>query len=297
MADKQDSKDELSGPEFLRYSRQLMLPELGEEGQLQLKRARVLVVGAGGLGSAVCLSLAAAGVGHLQIADPDAVELSNLQRQLAFELDDVGINKVDAIAARLSRLNQHIQVTPLPIALHGEALAKQVAAADLVLDCSDNLSTRYQVNQACAEERKCLISGAATGWQGQLMSFDFGRCDSDPDPEPDCGDDSGCYQCLFPLEPGMKADDLLPAGSCRTLGIMGPVVSTVGTLQALQAIKWILGLVSDQKLAELRRFNGLTLAWQTLAIAKDPDCPVCGQKAQFKSQKTLAGKALKEQRC
>ncbi|MCF1438955.1 MAG: HesA/MoeB/ThiF family protein [Shewanella sp.] len=286
MANAVHLSDELNAPEFLRYSRQLMLPELGEEGQIQLKRAKVLVVGAGGLGSAASLSLAAAGVGQLQIADPDVVELSNLQRQLAFEHADVGVNKAKAIIARLSRLNSHIQLTPLPLALQGEALAERGAAADLVLDCSDNLSTRYQVNQACAQLRKPLVSGAATGWQGQLMTFDFRRSNC------------ACYQCLFPRESHINPDGSLdaypneefPAGSCRTLGIMGPVVSTIGTLQALQAIKLILGLDCDNGLSYLRRFNGLTLEWQTLAIAKDPDCPVCHHYGKQMGQKPMSGR-------
>ncbi|MCL1038899.1 HesA/MoeB/ThiF family protein [Shewanella submarina] len=264
MIDETSATEELSAAEFLRYSRQLMLPELGEEGQLQLKRARVLVVGAGGLGSAALLSLAAAGVGQIHIADPDAVELSNLQRQLAFESGDVGINKAKATAARLTRLNPHIQLQVLPLALRGELLAEQVASVDLVLDCSDNLSTRYQVNQKCAEGQKPLVSGAATGWQGQLMTFDFRRSDA------------ACYQCLFPFDSNLSPDDAIPIGSCRTLGIMGPVVNTLGTLQALQAIKLILGLDADSGMSYLRRFNGLTLEWQTLAVARDADCPVCG---------------------
>lgn len=249
----------LSDQEFLRYNRQVMLPEIGEQGQLKLNQAQVLLVGAGGLGSAAALYLAGAGVGNIVIADDDQVDSSNLQRQIIYRDEHQGISKAQAAAAQLRALNPHIRVRAVEARLAEQRLAMEVALADVVLDCSDNLATRHAINQACFQANKPLIAGAAIRWQGQLMPFDF-RHGHGP-----------CYHCLFPYQPDAPA----PAMNCSNSGIAGPVVGMVGTLQALETIKCLTD-AGQVSFAHLQQFDGLTMTWQRFAIAKDKHCPVCG---------------------
>lgn len=249
----------LSDQAFIRYNRQIMLPEIGESGQDALSQAQVLLVGAGGLGSAAALYLAGAGIGHLVIADDDQVDSSNLQRQVIYREADQGQSKAHAAAAQIRALNPMIRVRPVEARLAAQQLALEVSLANVVLDCSDNLETRHAVNQACFAAGKPLIAGAAIRWQGQLMAFDF-RAGQGP-----------CYHCLFPW----RADAPQEPHNCSTSGIAGPVVGTIGTLQALETLKLLTG-AGDVGFAILKQFDGLNMAWQSFRVAHDHRCPVCG---------------------
>ncbi|PSU99047.1 molybdopterin-synthase adenylyltransferase MoeB [Photobacterium leiognathi subsp. mandapamensis] len=254
--------DRLSDTAFIRYNRQIMLEEMGEQGQLALNNAKVLIVGAGGLGSAAAMYLAAAGVGLLVIADDDEVDSSNLQRQVIYRETDVSLNKAQAACDQLLALNRLVRTRAVKAKLAGFQLEMEVQQADIVLDCSDNWATRYAVNQACYQHQTPLITGASIGWRGQLLAFDFRQI-------------SPCYQCVFPLSAETPPQDQ----NCRSNGVMGPVVGTIGTLQALNAIKAIAG-VGDVGFGLLQQFNGLTGKWQQVSIDADSGCPVCGQQDQ-----------------
>ncbi|KPA54524.1 molybdopterin-synthase adenylyltransferase [Photobacterium leiognathi subsp. mandapamensis] len=254
--------DVLSDAAFIRYSRQIMLEEMGEQGQLELNNAKVLIVGAGGLGSAAAMYLAAAGVGLLVIADDDVVECSNLQRQVIYRETDVSLNKAQAACDQLLALNPLVRMRAVKAKLAGVQLAMEVQQADIVLDCSDNWATRYVINQACYQHRTPLIAGASIGWRGQLLAFDFRQI-------------SACYQCVFPLSAEAPPQDQ----NCRSNGVMGPVVGTIGTLQALAAIKAITG-IGDVGFGLLQQFNGLTGKWQQVSVDAASGCPVCGLQDQ-----------------
>ncbi|CNI36273.1 thiamine biosynthesis protein [Yersinia thracica] len=252
---------ELSDSEFLRYSRQLLLEDIGPEGQLKLKSASVLIVGLGGLGSPAALYLAAAGVGKLLLADDDRLELTNLQRQILYRTTDLdrksSTNPTKAQLAQhhLQNLNPLLEIIALETRLADQGLADAVAGVNLVLDCSDNMETRHQVNAACTKAQKPLISGSAVGFSGQLLVI-----------EPPYS--QGCYACLYP-------DKELPQRNCRTAGILGPVVGVIGTLQALEAIKMLAGLASPLS-GKLRLFDGKQQSWSTLQLTRAKHCPACG---------------------
>lgn len=254
--------EQLSDKEFMRYSAQLMLPDIGEGGQLALRSARVLIVGVGGLGSPVALYLAAAGVGHIYLADDDKVELSNLQRQIMYNQRQVQQHKVVAAQQSLAQLNPHIRVTAIGQRLADNNLAHAVAAVDLVIDCSDNMATRQAVNARCVQQQTALIVGAGIGFEGQLISFDASKVDS------------ACYHCLFPFSAGEVPKN------CATSGILGPVVGTIGSLQALEAIKYLTG-ITVPSFNRLMRFDGMNLQWQNLSIARNADCQVCSGISQL----------------
>lgn len=239
-----------------RYSRHLVLPAIDVAGQQTLLDARVLIIGAGGLGSAAALYLAAAGVGHLTLADPDAVELSNLQRQILHGTADIGRAKVDSARDRLSALNPEVELLTLAQRLDGDALQDAVGQADLVLDGCDNFPTRFAVNAACVAQRKPLVSGAAIRFEGQLSSFTPGRADSP------------CYRCLY-------RDAGMPAEACEDAGVLGPLVGVIGSLQAVEAIKLLLG-IGETLVGRLLLFDALKLQWRELRLHRDPGCPVCG---------------------
>ncbi|NTV96180.1 MAG: molybdopterin-synthase adenylyltransferase MoeB [Thiobacillus sp.] len=244
--------------QLLRYSRHLLLDEIGIEGQGRLNAAHVLVVGAGGLGSPVALYLAAAGVGHITLADHDVVDLTNLQRQIAHDMASLGENKAASAARRMAAMNPDITVVPLPERLEGEALAARVAAADLVLDCSDNFATRHAVNRACAAHRKPLVSGAAVRFDGQISVFDLRR------------DDAPCYACLFP-ENARDAEM-----RCAEFGVFAPLVGVVGALQAAEALKALMGIGTGLS-GRLMLYDALAADWRTIRLKKDPACPVCSR--------------------
>jgi adenylyltransferase/sulfurtransferase len=244
--------------DLLRYSRQILLPQIDVRGQERLMAARFLVVGAGGLGSPAAMYLAAAGIGQLVIADHDNVELSNLQRQLLHHDKDLGRSKVDSARDSLVAINPQLRVTALHTRLAGEQLVHEVSAADVVVDCSDNFSTRFAINAACVAHRTALVSGAAVRFEGQLSAFDA-RDDNSP-----------CYACLY--RAGEEADQ-----TCAENGVLAPVVGAIGTLQALEAIKLHLGL-GTSLVGRLVLFDGLAHEWRTLKLPRDPACPVCSKR-------------------
>jgi molybdopterin/thiamine biosynthesis adenylyltransferase len=245
----------MNDAQLLRYSRQIMLPQLDIEGQEALLAARALIVGAGGLGSPAAMYLAAAGVGHLVIADHDVVELSNLQRQLLHHDEDIGRNKAASAQDTLATINPDIKIIPIAQKLQGERLDDEVKLADVVLDCSDNFATRFAVNTACVKNRTPLVSGAAIRMEGQLAVFDSRKAGSP------------CYHCLY--KEGEEADQ-----TCSENGVLSPVVGIIGSLQALEALKLILSL-GETLTGRLLAFDGLTLEWRTLKLQRDPACKTC----------------------
>ena len=248
----------LSDGELLRYSRQILLAQVDIAGQLRLKEARVLIVGLGGLGSPVALYLAAAGVGELHLADFDQVDLSNLQRQVLHDESRLGQGKVDSALQRLAALNPEVRLVPLREALDADSLAARIAAVDLVLDCSDNFTTRTAVNAACVATGRPLVSGAAIRLEGQLSVFDPRRADSP------------CYHCLY----GEGSEAEL---SCSEAGVLGPVVGLVGSLQALEALKLLAGF-GEPLVGRLLLVDAAGSRFRELRVKRDPGCPVCGAR-------------------
>jgi len=248
----------LSHEEILRYSRHLLLPEVGVEGQRALKGARVLTIGAGGLGSPIALYLAAAGVGTLGIVEFDVVDLTNLQRQVLHGTSQVGRPKLDSAAARLGDLNPHVRVERHPVQLSSANALEILGAYDIVIDGSDNFPTRYLVNDAAVLLGKPLVYGSIFRFEGQVSVFDASR--------------GPCYRCLYsePPPPG-----LVP--SCAEGGVLGVLPGIVGSLQALEAIKLILG-VGEPLVGRLLLFDALRLRFRELQLRKDPDCPLCGPR-------------------
>ncbi|MBC8953927.1 HesA/MoeB/ThiF family protein [Xenorhabdus sp. PB62.4] len=259
----------LNDQEVMRYSRQLLLEDIGPEGQEKLKASKVLIVGLGGLGSPAALYLAAAGVGDLYLADDDTLHISNLQRQIIYRTADIPANKAQSAAKQLADLNPQINITDLTERQDRESLANIVNRVDLVLDCSDNMATRHAVNAACIAENKPLISGSAIGFSGQLMVFEFPY-------------QHGCYACLYP-------DQEEPQRNCRTAGILGPIVGVIGTLQSLEAIKMLTGLPSPLS-GKLRLFDGKQQSWSTLQLTRSPQCPVCSSVSKKSISERLSAK-------
>jgi molybdopterin/thiamine biosynthesis adenylyltransferase len=247
---------QLNDEELLRYSRQILLAQVDIAGQLKLKNSRVLIVGLGGLGSPVALYLAAAGVGELHLADFDKVDLTNLQRQIAHDSQSIGKLKVESAASRLRAINPAISLTLYPAGLDADSLDAAVAAVDLVLDCSDNFSTREAVNAACVTAVKPLVSGAAIRLEGQLAVFDPRRTDSP------------CYHCLY----GHGSEAEL---TCSEAGVRGPLVGLVGSLQALEALK-LLAEFGEPLVGRLLLIDGFGSRFRELKVKRDPACSVCG---------------------
>jgi molybdopterin-synthase adenylyltransferase len=242
--------------QLLRYSRQIMLPLCDIAGQKKLLAARVLIVGAGGLGSPAAMYLAAGGVGCITIYDNDEVDLSNLQRQIAHHTKDVGIDKVISTRNTLNQLNPDVQVTAVKQRLMGEQLDEEVKKADVVLDCSDNFATRFAINKACVTFQKPLVSGAAIRFEGQVSVFTPGF------------NDSPCYNCLYKNE----GDEQL---NCATNGVIAPITGIVGSVQALEAIKLIIN-IGETLTGRLLLIDGLTMNIKTMRFKKNPGCPSCG---------------------
>jgi adenylyltransferase/sulfurtransferase len=243
--------------QLLRYSRHILLDQIGIEGQERLLGAHALVVGAGGLGSPVALYLAAAGVGRITLADHDVVEMTNLQRQIAHDMDSLGVNKAESAARRMRAMNPDIQVVPLQEKLAGAALDQTVATADVVLDCSDNFPTRQAVNRACARHRKPLVSGAAVRFDGQVAVFDLRR------------DGAPCYACLFP-EDARDAEM-----RCAEFGVFAPLVGVIGAMQATEALKLLIG-AGESLSGRFLLYDALAAEWRSMRLKKDPGCSVCG---------------------
>lgn len=246
----------LSDEELLRYSRQILLPQIDIDGQLRLKAARVLIVGLGGLGSPVALYLAAAGIGELHLADFDRVDLSNLQRQVLHDSTQVGRSKVDSAITRLQAINPQVRLVAHRQALDEDSLAAALAQVDLVLDCCDNFTTREAVNAACVAAGKPLVSGAAIRLEGQLAVFDPRRADSP------------CYHCLY----GHGSEAEL---TCSEAGVVGPLVGLVGSLQALEALKLLAGF-GEPLVGRLLLIDALGTRLRELRVKRDPQCAVCG---------------------
>lgn len=241
--------------ELLRYSRQIMLPEMDVAGQQKLINATVLIVGMGGLGCPAAMYLAAAGVGHLIIADHDSVELTNLQRQIAHGQENLGELKVASAQRTLRGLNPEVRVSTIAERLAGDGLNKAVAEADVVLDASDNFTTRFAINRSCVQQHKPLVSGAAIRMEGQVAVFDS-RDKNSP-----------CYQCLY--GDGGEQDT-----SCASNGIMAPVVGIIGAVQAMEAIKLLAG-IGRPLTGRLLLLDAQTMQWREMKLPRDPKCAVC----------------------
>jgi adenylyltransferase/sulfurtransferase len=244
--------------ELLRYSRQIMLPDIDIEGQEKLLAARVLIMGLGGLGSPVALYLAATGVGHLTLVDFDKVDLSNLQRQIAHGTADIGRLKSESARDRIADINPSTRVTCITEKLDVDALTRAISDVDLVIDGTDNFATRFEVNQACVATGTPLVSGAAIQLEGQVMVYD--------PRDPTCA----CYQCLY-----QDASD--QQFNCAENGVAAPVVGIIGTVQAMEAVKLIVGI--GQSLAGyLLVFDAKSMEWRKLKLPRNPACKVCARE-------------------
>jgi molybdopterin/thiamine biosynthesis adenylyltransferase len=248
----------MNDDQLLRYSRHILLSEFGVEAQQTLLASRALVIGAGGLGSPAAMYLAAAGVGTIVLADGDVVDLTNLQRQVLHATHSVGRPKVESGKATIAGLNPEISVVALQCKLQGEALEKEVAAADVVLDCSDNFATRHAVNRACVRHRKPLVSGAAIRFDGQLAVFDL-RTEASP-----------CYACLFPED--TETEEL----RCAVTGVFAPLTGMIGTAQAAEALKLLTG-VGTTLAGRLMIVDALSSQWREIRLAREPHCSVCAR--------------------
>lgn len=263
---------ELSEEQFERYARHIILDEVGEEGQERLLASRVLVVGAGGLGSPLLLYLAAAGIGTIGVVDSDRVDLSNLQRQIVHASDRIGERKVESARATLSTLNPDVRVVPHPERLDQANADALIGGYDLVADGSDNFATRYLLSERCFQLHKPLVAGALSPFEGQLSTF-----------KPYLGAGHPCYRCLFREAP---PPDLVPR--CETAGIFGAVAGVIGTLQAVEVLKELLGL-GDGLDGSLLVYDALETRFHRIRIPKDPDCPNCAGVAQSPAISAKAG--------
>ncbi|MDP7593082.1 MAG: HesA/MoeB/ThiF family protein [Litorilituus sp.] len=250
----------LTTQEQLKYSRQTMMKKIGAQGQLALRNAKVLIVGVGGLGNPVSLYLAAAGVGSLYLADGDIIELSNLPRQIQFSEADISQNKADTAADKLSEQFPDCNIEAIDEMLDEELCDYYLPQVDLVLDCSDNIKTRYLINQSCINHKTPLVIGAATGFDGQQLLVDPRNAQS------------ACYHCLFP------ASEKAPENNCQTIGILGPVLAIIGGMQALQAIKLLTG--NDSQINQLNLYDGISNQWQQFKMKKQESCYVCGKESK-----------------
>lgn len=248
----------MNDEQLLRYSRHILLPEIGIEGQERLLAARALVIGAGGLGSPVALYLASAGVGHITLCDGDDVDLTNLQRQIVHRTQSIGRKKVESARATLADINPEAQVLALPERVAGNRLDELVSRADVVIDGCDNFATRHAVNRACVKSRKPLVSGAAVRFDGQVSVFDMRNTGSP------------CYHCLFP-EAGENEDV-----RCAVMGVFAPLVGIVGSLQAAEALKIMAG-TGEPLCGRLLLVDALTMQLRTVSFRKDPGCPICAR--------------------
>ncbi len=250
----------MNDEQLLRYSRHILLDEIGIDAQQRLLDTCALVVGAGGLGSPAGLYLAAAGVGRILLADHDTVDLTNLQRQILHRQDRVGEPKADSGRRTMLEINPGIEVEALTRRLEGDALLEAVARADVVLDCCDNFATRHAVNRACVALRRPLVSGAAIRFDGQIAVFDPRRADSP------------CYHCLFP-----EAQDVEQV-RCATMGVFAPLTGIVGTTQAAEALK-LAGGFGTPAVGRLLLLDARSMHWHDVSVPRDPGCAVCGHPA------------------
>lgn len=246
----------MNDEQLLRYSRHILLDQIGIEGQTKIITSRALIIGAGGLGSPAALYLASAGVGKITLVDGDTVDLTNLQRQILHTEERVGQSKALSGKTALACINPEVVVEPVSERLAGERLESLIAEADVVLDCCDNFETRHAVNRACVKHRVPLVSGAAVRFSGQISVFDARR------------DDSPCYHCLFPE--GEDVEEM----RCAVTGIFAPLTGIIGSMQAAEALKVISG-AGEPLMGRLLLLNGLTMEWRSVRFAKDSRCAVC----------------------
>ncbi|TNG00128.1 MAG: molybdopterin-synthase adenylyltransferase MoeB [Gammaproteobacteria bacterium] len=241
--------------QLLRYSRQILLTQIGAEGQQRLLDASVLIVGAGGLGCPAAMYLAAGGVSHIIVADHDKVDLSNLQRQIAHTTADIGHQKTDSLKNTLSALNPNCRIDTIDAVMDEEKLSAAVANADLVLDCTDNFATRFIINETCVNQHKPLVSGAAIRFEAQVMVYN------------PADENSPCYRCLYP---DMDAAE----ETCSENGVIAPLVGIIGSMQALESMKLLMntGQILSGRLLIL---DALVMQWRELKVQKDNQCPVC----------------------
>jgi molybdopterin/thiamine biosynthesis adenylyltransferase len=246
----------MNDDQLLRYSRHILLDELGIEGQRKLLEAHALVIGAGGLGSPVALYLGTAGVGRITLVDHDTVDLTNLQRQIAHDMSRVGRPKAASAAQSIAEINPEVQVIALQERAGPERLDELVATADVVIDCCDNFQTRHAVNAACVTHKKPLVSGAAIGFDGQISVYDT-RDATAP-----------CYACLFPPEAAFEE------ARCATMGVFAPLVGIVGSMQAAEALKLLAG-VGSSLAGRLQMLDARSMEWTEIRTPRAPDCSVC----------------------
>ena len=244
----------MNDKQLLRYSRQILLDEISISGQQKLLDARVLIIGMGGLGSPVALYLAAAGIGHLTFADFDKVELSNLQRQIIHSTQSIGSPKVESAKQTALQINPGVEIHTINKELHTPFLQKVIRQHDVIIDCSDNFATRFQINQACVDEKKPLVSGAVIRMEGQVTVFDNRQSHSP------------CYRCLYTEEGELEEN-------CSNNGILAPIAGIIGSIQATETIKIISGLPTLE--GRLLLLDGKYMEWRNIKLKKDPCCPVC----------------------
>lgn len=249
----------MNDEQLLRYSRHILLPQIGIDGQQKLRAARALVVGAGGLGSPAAMYLASAGIGTLVLCDGDIVDLTNLQRQILHQTGSIGTPKAHSGRETLARLNPDCDVVALAKRMDGDTLGEQVALADVVLDCSDNFATRHAINRACVASGKPLVSGAAIRFDGQLAVYDL-RSRTSP-----------CYNCLFPE--GQDVEEM----RCAVMGVFAPLTGIIGAAQAAEALKLVIGC-GEPITGKLVLLDALSMEWRTIRLAKDPACAVCAAR-------------------
>ncbi len=260
---------ELNDQQIERYARHIVLPEIGEEGQERLLESKVLVVGAGGLGSPLLLYLAAAGVGTLGVIDDDVVDLSNLQRQVVHDSSNVGLDKVESARARLAEVNPDVEVVSYGERLVLERVEELVAGHDVVADGSDNFSTRYLLNDACYFAGRPLVSAAIMRFDGQITTFKaHQRTDDDPTAHP-------CQRCIFPTQP----ED--PKESCSDVGVLGALAGTLGAMQATEVIKELLG-IGESLSGRLWLYDSLAAMFRMVKVQADPTCPLCSAEATIR---------------
>jgi molybdopterin/thiamine biosynthesis adenylyltransferase len=246
----------MNDQQLLRYSRHILLDDIGIEGQEKLLAAHALVIGAGGLGSPVALYLASAGVGKLTLVDHDTVDLTNLQRQILHTSDRVGQSKVQSGLQTLQQINPEIEIAAFNERIHGERLSQLVQSASVVLDCTDNFATRHAINRACVAHQVPLVSGAAIRFDGQISVFDSRHMNAP------------CYACLFP------PDQAFEEVQCSTMGVFAPLVGIIGAMQAAEALKLLAG-IGTPLIGRLLMLDARNMEWSSINIARNAQCPVC----------------------
>jgi len=250
----------MNDEELLRYSRHVLLNEIGVEGQERIRAATMLVIGAGGLGSPAAYYLASAGVARILLIDGDSVDLTNLQRQILHTTERVGMPKAESGRKTLAAINPEVEVVPIARRVEAADLETLVADSTVVLDCSDNFATRHAANRACVVHRKPLVSGAAVRFDGQIAVFDLRH------------EDSPCYACLFP--PGDAEDEL-----CAVMGVFAPLTGIIGTMQAAEALK-LATEIGETLQGRLLLLDALSMRWHSVRVSRDPGCPVCGPRTR-----------------